>query len=161
MLWEQQDQQAHNNFPQVLTKTELLPYIIKNENKHLQYRDPTSLNITFFQQINLDLYCIADLFETSDNRPYFTSNIPPETTPEEQTSNVVSQYIRQYSVQSEEQEDLDTLNLFQNQQPYQLNPLYPQLTQTSDTQQLNPSETATLQNTSESSEESEQTVQNT
>ena len=75
-------------------------------------------------------------------------------------SNVVPQYTRQYSVQSEEQEDLDNLNLFQNQQPYQTNPLYPQLTQTSDTQQLNPSETVTLQNTSESSEESEQTVQN-
>ena len=161
MLWEQQDQQAYINFPPVLTKTELLPYINKNENKHLQYREPTSLNITFFQQINLDQNCITDYIETSDNRPYFTSNIPPETTPEEQTSNVVPQYTRQYSVQSEEQEDLDNLNLFQNQQPYQLNPLYQQLTQTSDTQQLNPSATATLQNTSDSSEESEQTVQNT
>ena len=141
------------------TETELLPYIIQNENKYLQYRDPTSLNTTFFQQINLDINCISDYFETSDNRPYFTSNIPPETTPEEQISNVIPQYTRQYSVQSEEQEDLD--NLFQNQQPYQIKPLYPQLTQSSDTQQLNPSETATLQNTSESSEESEQTVQNT
>ena len=161
LLWEQQDQQAYINFPQVLTKTELLPYIIKNENKHLQYRDPTSLNITFLQQINLDHTFITDYFETSGNRPYLTSNIPPETTSEDQTSNVIPQYTRQYSVQSEEQEDPDNLNLFQNQQPYQINPLYPQLTQTSDTQQVNPSETATSQNTSESSEESEQTVQNT
>ena len=134
MLWEQQDQLAYINFPQVLTETELLPYVIKNENKHLQYRDPTSLNITFFQQINLDHNCITDYFETSDNRPYFKSIIPPETTPEEQISNVVPQYTGQYSVQSEEQEDPDNLNLFQNQQPHQLNPLYPQLTQTSDTQ---------------------------
>ena len=44
LLWEQQDQQAYINFPQVLTETELLPYIIKNENKHLQYRDPISFN---------------------------------------------------------------------------------------------------------------------
>ena len=94
LLWEQQDQQAYINFLQVLTKTELLPYINKNENKHLQYRDPTSLNITFFQQINLDHNCITDYFETSDNRPYLTSNIPPETTPDEQTSNVVPRSIR-------------------------------------------------------------------
>ena len=134
---------------------------MQNENKQLQYRDPTSLNTTFFQQINLDNNCITDYFETSDNRPYFTSHIPPETTPEEQISNVVPHYTKQYSVQSEEQEDPDNLILFQNQQLYQINPLYPQLTQTSDTQQLNPSKTATLQNTSESSEESEQTVQKT
>ena len=149
LLWELQDQPAYINFPQILTETELLPYIIKDANKHLKYRDPTSLNITFFQQINLDNNCITDYFETSDNRPYFTSHIPPETTPEEQTLNVIPQYTRQHSIQSEEeQEDLD-------------NPLYPQLTQTPDTQQINPSETVTLQNTSESSEESEQTVQNT
>ena len=104
---------------------------------------------------------MTEYFETSDNRPYLASTFSPETTTEEQISNVVPQYTRQYSVQSEEQEDLDNLNPSQNQQPYQTNPLYPQLTQTSDTQQLNPSETTTLQNTSESSEESEPTVQNT
>ena len=161
LLWELQDQQAYINFPHILTEAELLPHIIKNENEHLQYRDPTSLNITFFQQINLDNNCITDNFETLDNRPYFTPHIPPETTPEEQTSYVIPQYTRQYSVQSEEQEHFDNLNPFQNQQPYQTNPLYPQITQTSETHQLNPSETTTLQNTSESSEESEPTVQNT
>ena len=31
LLWEQQDQQAHINFPQILTQTELLPYIIKRK----------------------------------------------------------------------------------------------------------------------------------
>ena len=41
LLWEQQDQQAYINFPQILTQTKLLPYIIKNEHKHLQYRDLT------------------------------------------------------------------------------------------------------------------------
>ena len=101
----------------MLTQTELLPYSIQKKNKHLQYRDPTSLNTTFFQQINQDNICISDYFETSDNRPYFTSNIPPETTPEEQISNVIPQYTKQYSFQSEEQECLDNLNLFQNQQP--------------------------------------------
>ena len=42
-----------------------------------------------------------------------------------------------------------------------MNSLYPQLPQASDIQQLNPSETATLQNASEFSEETVQTVQNT
>ena len=46
LLWEQQDQQAYIHFPQILTPTELLPYIIKTEHKHLQYRDPTSFNTT-------------------------------------------------------------------------------------------------------------------
>ena len=145
----------------MLTQTELLPYFIKNEHRHLQYRDPTSFNTNYFEQIILDHIFITDYSETSDNRPYITSNTSPETTPEapeEQTSNVVPQYIRQHSVQSQ-QEDL--ANLFQNPEPHQLNPLYPQLPQASDIQQLNPSETATIQNASEFSEETVQTVQNT
>ena len=140
MLWEQQDQQAYIHFPQTLTQTELLPYIIKNEHKHLQYRDLTSFNTTYFEQINLDHTFLVEHSETSDNRPYITSNIAPETTPEGQTSNVVHQYTRQHSVQSEQD---DLANFFQNPEPHQLNPLYPQLSQLSDIQQLNPSETAT------------------
>ena len=158
LLWEQQDQQAYIHFPQILTQIEPLPDIIKNEHRFLQYRDPTSINTTYFEQINLDHNFITDYSETSDNRPYITSNISPETTPEEPISNVVPQCIRQHSVQLE-QEDL--ANLFQNQEPHQLNPLYPQLPQASDIQHLNPSETATIQNASEFSEETVQTVQNT
>ena len=70
LLWEQQDQQAYIHFPQILTESELLPYIIKNEYRHLQYRDPTSFNTTYFEQINLDDNFITEYFETSDNRPY-------------------------------------------------------------------------------------------
>ena len=135
LLWEQQDQQAYIPFPQILTQIELLPYIINNEHRHLQYRDPTSFNTTYFEQINLDHNLTTDYFETSDNRPYITSNISPGITPEEQTYNLVPHHTRQHSVQSE-QEDLD--NFFQNQEPHQLNPLYPQLPQASDIQQLNP-----------------------
>ena len=105
--------------------------------------------------MNTKLY---NLTETSDNRPYITSNISPETTPEEQISNVVPQYTRQHSVQSEQK---DLANLLQNQEPHQLNPLYPQLPQASDIQQFYPSKTATIQNASEFSEETVQTVQNT
>ena len=130
---------------QLLWEQQLLPYIIKNEYRHLQNRNPTSFKITNFEQINLNLNFITEYSETSDNRPYITSNISPETTPEEQTSNVVPQYTRQHSVQSEQD---DCVKLFQNQEPHQLNPLYPQLPQASDIQQLNPSETATIQNSS-------------
>ena len=150
--WEQKDQQAYINFPQILTHTELLPYIIKKENKHLLYRDLTSFNVTHFEQINVDHNFLA---ETSDNRPFTTSHTSHETTPEEQTSNVELFYTRQHSEQSE-QEDLT--NLLQNPDPHQEHPLYPSLPQASDIQQANPSETATIQNTSEFSAE---TVQNT
>ena len=93
--------------------------------------------------------------ETSDNRPFITSDTSPETTPEEQTSNVEPLYTRQQSEQSE-QEAL--ANLFQNSDPPQEQPLYPPLLQISDIQQPNPSETTTIHDTSEFSEK---TVQNT
>ena len=71
LLWEQQDQQAYIHFPQKLTQTELLPYIMKNEHKHLQYRDLTSFNKTYFEQINLDHTFLVEHSETSDNRPFY------------------------------------------------------------------------------------------
>ena len=154
LLWEQKDQQAYVNFPQILTHIELLPYIIKNENKHLHYRDLTSFNITHFQQLNLDHNVLLEHSETSDNRPFITSDTSHETTPEEQTSNVQPSYTRQQSEQSEQ----DLSNLFQNPDPSQEQPLYPPLSQNSDIQQPNPSETTTTHNTSEFPEE---TVQNT
>ena len=150
LLWERQDQQAYINFLQILTHTELLPYITKNEYKHLQYRDLTSFNTTYFEQINLDHTFLVEHSETSDNRPFITSNMSPERTPEEQTSTGEHQYTRQHSVQSEQ---ADLVILFQNPEPHQLHPLYPQLPQVSDIQQANPSETATIQNASEFSEE--------
>ena len=155
LLWKQQDQQAYINFPQILTQTELLPYIIKNEHKHLQYRDLTSFNTSYSEQINLNHTFLVEHSETSDNRPFITSNISSETTKEEQTSNVELPYTRQLSVQSE-QEDLT--HLFQNPEPHQLHPLHPQIPQVSDIKQANPSEIATIQNASEFSEE---TIQNT
>ena len=126
LLWEQKDQQAYINFPQILTPTELLPYFVRNENKHLQYRDLTSFNVTHFEQIHLDHNVVVEHSETSDNRPFITSNTTPETTPEEQTSNVEPLYTRQHSEQSE-QEDLT--NLFQNSDPPQDQPLNPPISQ--------------------------------
>ena len=57
--------------------------------------------------------------ETSDNQPYTTSDTSPETTPEEQTSNVELLYTRQHSEQSE-QEDFTTF--FQIPEPHQEHP---------------------------------------
>ena len=156
LLWEQKDQQAYINFPQILTNIELLPYIIKNENKHLHYRDLTSFNVTHFEQINLDHNFLLEHSETSDNRPFITSDTSHETTPEEQTSNVEPLYTRQQSEQSE-QEALANL-FFQNSDPPQEQPLHTPLSQISDIQQPNPSETTTIHDTSEFSEE---TVPNT
>ena len=130
--------------------------MIKNEHRQLQYRYLTSFSTTYFEQINLDHTFLVEHSETSDNRPFITSNISPETFPEEPNSNVVTQYNRQHSVQSEQD---DFIKLFRNPEPHQLNPLYPQLLQVSDIQQLNPSEIATIQNASEFSEETVQTTQ--
>ena len=114
LLWEQQDQQAYINFPQILTSSELLPYIIKNEHKHLQYRDPTSFNTTYFEQINIDHNFISEHFETSDSRPYCITNISPETISEEQSAHIVPQFTRQNTIQS----DPDNLvHLFDTQTP--------------------------------------------
>ena len=155
LIWEQKDQQAYINFPHILTPTELLPYIIQNEHKHLQYRDLTSLNVIHFEQINFDHNLLFENSETSDNRPFTTSNTSFETTPKAQTSNVGFLYTRQHSEQYELEENTTTL---QNTEPHQEDPPNPPLSQISDIQPTNPSETATIQNTSELSEE---TVYNT
>ena len=93
--------------------------------------------------------------EISDNRPFITSDTSHEIAPEEKTSNIEPLYTRQQSEQSE-QEAL--ANLFQKSDSPQEPPLYPPLSQISDKQQPNPSETTTIHCTSEFSEE---TVKNT
>ena len=158
LLWEQQDQQAYGNFPQILKETELLRYIIRIENRHVQYRDLTSINTAYFEQIHLDHNFLLEHSETSDSRPYVTTNVPPDTTQEEQTFNISPQYTRQNTIQSEEDH---TTHLFQSQESHQLNPLNPLLPQPSDLHPSSPSETATTHNISELSDETVPTVQNT
>ena len=77
LIWEQQDQNAYINFPQVLTEHEILSFKI-NTNKHLLYRDTTSFNITYFELINFDTNLLIEQSETSDNRPYTTLNLISE-----------------------------------------------------------------------------------
>ena len=121
LLWEQKDQQAYINFPQKLTHKELLPNIMKNENKPLHYRDLTSFNVTHFEQINLDHNFVLEHSETSDNSPFITSDTSHETTPEEQISSVEPSYTRQQSEQSEQEapEQEALANLFENPDPTQ------------------------------------------
>ena len=155
LLWEQQDQESYIHFPRVLTETELLPYIITNEHRHLHYRDPNSFNVNYFEQIILDHNFTVEHSETSDNRPYTTSNTPSETTLEEHNLNTIPQYTRQNTVQLNQDDSIDIL---QTQEPQQLNPIPAQQQQDTATLQLDPSETATIQDASELSEE---TVHNT
>ena len=159
LLWEQKDQNAYTNFPKALTDIELLPYIIDNKNKHSHYIDLTSLNVTHFEQINLDHNFVLEHSETSDSRPYITSDTLHQTTLQTQTFNVEPPYIRQQSEQSEQESiTQETLvHLFHNpDSPQEQSPQPPQ-SQISDTRQPNPSEIHTLPNTSELSNE---TVQN-
>ena len=159
LLWEQKDQNAYTNFPKALTDIELLPYIIDNKNKHSHYIDLTSLNVTHFEQINLDHNFVLEHSETSDSRPYITSDTLYHTTLPTQTFNVEPPYIRQQSEQSEQESITpETLvHLFQNPDSPQEQSSQPPQSQISDTRHPNPSETHTLPNTSEFSDE---TVQN-
>ena len=89
LIWEQQDQNAYINFPQVLTETELLPFIIKDTNKHVYYRDSTSFNITYFELINFDTNFILEHSERSDNRPYTTPTLISEPLPDEYSPHIL------------------------------------------------------------------------
>ena len=78
ILWEQQDQGAYINFPQVLSETELLAFIIKTTNKLVHYRDPLSINPTYFELINYNTNFILEHSETTDDCPYTNPNFTSE-----------------------------------------------------------------------------------
>ena len=75
LLREQQDQDAYFNFPQVLTEIELLPLIFDIRDRYSHYRDRTSFNTNYSGLINSDNNFILEHSETSDSRPYVTSNV--------------------------------------------------------------------------------------
>ena len=113
LIWEQQDQNAYINFPQVLTKTELLPFIISNTNKRVYYRDPTSFNINDFELINFDTTFIIEHSETSDSRPYTMSNLVSEPLLDEYNPNIL-QHDSGHNILYPNQDD--TTEIFQNQE---------------------------------------------
>ena len=151
LLWKQQDQNAYINFPQVLTETELPPIIISKTNKHIHYRDPTSFNITYFELIIFDNNFIIEHSKTSDNRPNNTSSLISETLLDEYNPNI-SQHDTGQNILHPNQDD--TLELFQNQETPEFN-IIPDPQQITTTLQdiPDPSETATIQNVSELSDE--------
>ena len=61
-------------FPQALTHTELLLFIIHEDNKHPFFKDPTKLHIPYFEIILFDPHFLVEQSETSDSRQYSTSD---------------------------------------------------------------------------------------
>ena len=70
ILWEQKDQNAYIHFPQVLTETVLLPFLIRNDFKHPYYKDFTTIHTSHFESIEFNPDFLLEQFETSDSRPY-------------------------------------------------------------------------------------------
>ena len=68
--WEQKDQNAYVQIPQALTKTELLPFIIRNDFKHPYYKNFTTLHTSYLDSIELNPDFLLEQSEASDNRPY-------------------------------------------------------------------------------------------
>ena len=138
LIWEQQDQKAYINFPQVLPETELLSFIIKNPKKLVYYRDPLSFKITYFELINYDNNFFKEHSETSDNCPYTSPNFTSELLPDEHNPHSV-------------QLDSGTRILHTNQDD--TTEIYPNQETIHFTNMPDPSETDTIQNVSELSEE--------
>ena len=80
ILWEQKDQNAYIHFPQVLTETKFLPFLIRNDFKHSYYKDFTTLHISQLASIELNPDFLLEQSETSDSQPYtnLLQNIPNE-----------------------------------------------------------------------------------
>ena len=54
LLWEEQNQPSFRNFPQPLTYTDYLPFIIHAEYKDPLYRDRTKLHVPYSEVISYD-----------------------------------------------------------------------------------------------------------
>ena len=70
ILWEQKDQSAYVHFPQVLTETELLPFVIRNDFKDPYYKKFTTFHTSHLDSIELNPDFLIEQSETSDSRPY-------------------------------------------------------------------------------------------
>ena len=132
LIWEQQNQSAYVNFPQVLSETVLLPFIIENTNEH------TKTLFHLVQPILNYKNSILDYSETSDNFPYIDPNFMSEPSPGEHNSQII-QHDTGLDISYSNQHEIT--NLFQDQETTHSN-IIP-----------DPSETATIKNTSESSQE--------
>ena len=111
LLWEQKDQNAYVNFPQILTQTELLPFMIRNDFKHHLFKNFTNFPLQFFQNIILNPDFIIQHSEISDNRPYM-SNITTEDTDHNIIQHTLNdpETITQYPPSNISQDSLQTIN---------------------------------------------------
>ena len=74
LVWVQQNQTAYTNFPQIFDKVDSLPFVIRDDFKHLQYISHLQLHIPYFEIIAFDNNFIVERSETSDNQPYITTS---------------------------------------------------------------------------------------
>ena len=113
LLWEQKDQNAYVNFPQVINDTELLPFIIRNDFKHPFYKIFTIFPISNIDSIILNSDFLIEQSETSDNKPY--TNLLQNTTDDHE--NVLSETSANRdheNVLSETSANRSNINLFQD-----------------------------------------------
>ena len=89
LIWEPKDQNAYIHFPQILNKTELLPFIIQNNSKHPYYKNFTTLHPSHIEAIELNSDFLIEQSETSDSRPY-TNLFQNNTIEEENQSSEIS-----------------------------------------------------------------------
>ena len=137
--------------PQTLTESELLPFNFSDTNKHVQYRDLTSFNIAYFDIIKFDSNFILELSETSDSRPYTTSNIISELSLSQYDPNILQNDTGQNILQFNQDRPTD---LLQNQEPQQWNIIQGSQQITTTLPDVpDPSVTATIQIVSELSDE--------
>ena len=114
------------------------PFIINNTNKHVHYEDPLSFNTTHFELLNYDTNFFIEHSERSVNRPYTNSNFTSEPSSDEHNPHIL-QYDTGHNISHNNQNE--TTELFQNQETTLFNTI------------PDSSETATIQNASEFSQE--------
>ena len=132
---------------QTITESELLPFNFSDTNKHVQYRDLTSFNIAYFDIIKFDSNFILELSETSDSRPYTTSNIISELSLNQYDPNILQNDTGQNILQFNQDKPTD---LLQNQERQQWNPIQGSQQITTTLPDVpDPSVTATIQIVSE------------
>ena len=112
LIWEPKDQNAYIHFPQILNKTELLPFIIQNDSKHPYYKNFPTLHTSHIEAIELNSDFLIEQSETSDSRPY-TNLFQNNTTEEENQSSEISDN-RQYMHLTQDHNTADE-NVIQHQ----------------------------------------------
>ena len=78
LLWSERDQTAFNAFPNFFTEQECLPFLIKEQNKHKYYVNPTHIPNLFLDLLQFDPLCITEDQIENDNRQNHKSQLKPQ-----------------------------------------------------------------------------------